>query len=307
MSRFKPSQFAGQHLGEQALHSNSDGYQLLDFGDGRKLELVAGRMLDRPSPAAEGFVRQQPARWSKADSRFETKSKRWTHRTRWNASTMSCGGFQMPVGPTPYGHIGVFPEQAPNWHWLRTQKLPAISSDEEQPRALNLFAYTGASTMALVSAGFAVAHVDAAKPNVQSAREAAAANGWPEPPIRFLVDDAVKFAAREVRRENRYHTIVMDPPAYGHGPSGKAWRLSRDMWPLIDDCLKLLDPTAFRMLITGHSPDVNQHDVQKYLDQNLRRVVSPSGEVRFKVGRLRLPDANGRELDAGFFVRVWNE
>ncbi|WDQ16375.1 class I SAM-dependent methyltransferase [Rhodopirellula sp. P2] len=284
-----------------------DGYELVDFGGGRKLERVAGRLIDRPSPAAEGLAAKQHARWKVVGSRFDEKEKQWHHRSEWKPGRcVDCGGFQMPVAPTPYGHIGVFPEQQANWDWLRTHSLPEVSADN-RPKALNLFAYTGASTMALVSAGFAVAHVDAAKQNVQSARDAAKVNGWEEPPIRFLIDDAVKFTAREVRREKRYHTIVMDPPAYGHGPSGKAWRLARDVWPLIDDSLKLLEPDAFRLLVTGHSPDVNQVDVQAYLAAQVPRVVGPAGTLQFETGRLRLPDQAGRKLDAGFFVRVWNE
>ncbi|MCR9210502.1 MULTISPECIES: class I SAM-dependent methyltransferase [Rhodopirellula] len=294
-----------------------DRYELVDFGGGRKLELVAGRLIDRPSPAAEGLAAKQRARWKVAASRFDESERRWNHRVKWKPGRyVECGGFRMPVAPTPYGHIGVFPEQQANWDWLRTHALPdgsllsppnANDSVVDRAKALNLFAYTGASTMAMVSAGFAVAHVDAAKPNVQSAREAAKSNGWDDPPIRFLVDDAAKFAAREVRRENRYHTIVMDPPAYGHGPSGKAWRLARDVWPLIDDCLRLLQPDAFRLLITGHSPDVNQNDVQDYLAGAIPKRTRPSGKLRFETGRLRLPDESGRKLDAGFFVRVWNE
>ncbi|PHQ31981.1 class I SAM-dependent methyltransferase [Rhodopirellula bahusiensis] len=288
-------------------HNSINQYELVDFGGGRKLERVAGRLIDRPSPAAEGLATKQNARWKVAASRFDEKEKQWNHRVEWKPGRcVECGGFRMPVAPTPYGHIGVFPEQQANWDWLRTRELPEVSSGD-RPKALNLFAYTGASTMALVSAGFAVAHVDAAKQNVQSARAAAKANGWDDPPIRFLVDDAVKFTAREVRRENRYHTIVMDPPAYGHGPSGKAWRLARDVWPLIDDSLKLLEPDAFRLLITGHSPDVDQNDVQVYLADRVPRTVSPAGTLRFETGRLRLPDQFGRKLDAGFFVRVWNE
>ncbi|GAB5513221.1 class I SAM-dependent methyltransferase [Rhodopirellula baltica] len=284
-----------------------DQYELVDFGGGRKLELVAGRLIDRPSPAADGLAAKQRARWKVVASRFDEKEKRWNHRAEWKPGRcVECGGFRMPVAPTPYGHIGVFPEQQANWDWLRTHSLPEASADN-RPKALNLFAYTGASTMAMVSAGFAVAHVDAAKQNVQSARAAAEANGWDDPPIRFLVDDAVKFTAREVRRENRYHTIVMDPPAYGHGPSGKAWRLARDVWPLIDDSLKLLEPDAFRLLITGHSPDVDQDDVQAYLVDRVPQTVQPAGTLRFDTGRLRLPDQFGRKLDAGFFVRVWNE
>ena len=217
-----------------------DRYRLIDFGGGRKLESLAGRLIDRPSPAADHAQRMSQPLWEAAESYYDATSKRWIHRSPWPESLqLQCNGFQMPVRPTPFGHIGLFPEQADNWHWLQ------LANAVENPDALNLFAYTGAGTMALVSAGFAVAHVDAAKPNVQAARMAAKWNHWSDRPIRYLVDDAARFAAREVRRGHLYHTIVLDPPAYGHGPSGHAWRLERDLWPLLEDCLRLADRLAF--------------------------------------------------------------
>ncbi len=207
----------------------------------------------------------------------------------------------MPVAPTPYGHIGLFPEQADNWRWL-SETTP---HDGENRHALNLFGYTGASTMALVAAGFAVAHVDAAKPNVQAARQAAMHNGWETAPIRYLVDDAAKFAAREVRRQRLYHTVVLDPPAYGHSPHGRPWRVERDLWPLLDDCLRLMSPENFRLLITGHSPQVDEADVCRYLKETefFSRADSGSG-LLLASGRSQLEDRHRRVLDAGFYVRA---
>ena len=159
--------------------------------------------------------------------------------------------------------------------------------------------------MALVSAGFRVAHVDAAKPNVDAARIAANLNGWAERPVRYLVDDAAKFTAREVRRGRKYHTIVLDPPAYGHSPKGKAWRLERDLWPLLNDCLKLLDPQSFRLLVTGHSQEVERAEVERFLRQSafLRHADTNSG-LLLGSGRSQLEDSGGRTLDAGFYIRV---
>ena len=280
---------------------SDDRYQLIDFGGGRKLESLAGRLIDRPSPAAEGARRGNPSAWEKVDSVYDPSRKLWSHHTDWPESTsIHCGPFRMPVRPTPYGHIGLFPEQYSNWQWLASKPIAPGTRD-----ALNLFAYTGASTMALVSAGFRVAHVDAAKPNVDAARAAAVCNGWTEPPIRFLVDDAAKFAAREVRRGRNYHTIVLDPPAYGHSPKGKAWRLERDLWPLLESCFQLLDASDFRLLVTGHSQEVSRQDVVNYLQHSpfLRQQKDDSG-LLLESGRSQLVDATGRPLDAGFYVRV---
>ena len=171
--------------------------QLIDFGNGRKLESVAGRWIDRPSPAANSMRRQKPDAWQSATSRYDTVKKQWKHHQPWPDNlAVNCGNFPMPVRPTPHGHIGLFPEQAPNWHWLSEPPPSEIPNHE----ALNLFGYTGASTIALVRSGFRVAHVDAAKPNVQALRIAANCNEMADPPIRYLIDDAAKFAAREVRR-----------------------------------------------------------------------------------------------------------
>tara|TARA_R110002049_G_scaffold285698_3_gene466891 strand:+ start:45065 stop:45928 length:864 start_codon:yes stop_codon:yes gene_type:complete len=279
-------------------------YQLIDFGDGRKLESLAGYITDRPSPAAIDDRKSDPGRWRQADAYFDAQRKAWRFAKPWPPQlTLQCDGFQMPVRPTPFGHIGVFPEQADNWRWL--QSLPAKPDEPESSRALNLFAYTGASTMAMVSAGYHVAHVDAARPNVQATREVAQRNGWGDAPIRYLVDDAAKFAAKEVRRGRVYHTIVLDPPAYGHTPQGKAWRLERDLWPLLENCLKLIEPGHFRLLLTGHSPQVDQRDAARFFGEApLLRGGGLRTGLHIDSGRSQLKDAAGRSLDAGFYVRV---
>ncbi len=277
-------------------------YQLIDFGNGRKLESVAGHMIDRPCPAADLVPPQSSELWMLAESRYDAGSKAWTHRQPWPAGlNVDCGAFRMPIVPTPFGHIGLFPEQADNWDWL----AKCSKSDNQQRQALNLFGYTGASTMALIASGFSVAHVDAAKPNVQSARQAAVLNGWESAPIRYLIDDAAKFVARERRRKRIYHTIVLDPPAYGHSPQGTAWRIERDLWPLLDDCLRLMNPDDFRLLITGHSPQVNQADVCSYLKESefFARADSGSG-LLLTSGRSQLQDRHRRVLDAGYYVRA---
>lgn len=327
-------------------------YQLLDFGAGRKLESFAGWIVDRPSPAAEGTTRAAPSRWNEAHCRFDQRKKCWVQQRSWpstdqpqppTATTqesdwcVDCEGFQMPVQPTPYGHVGLFPEQSPNWHWLRktgpagcdpaltditaietpvsgldAAKLSPAGSRKLDPlrppdKGLNLFGYTGASSIAMAVGGLQVAHVDAAKPNVNSARRAAAFNGLDEHPIRYLVDDSAKFVAREIRRGNRYHTIVMDPPAYGHSPSGKTWRIERDLWPLLDHCLDLLERNQFRLLISGHSPQVQAADVLDYVQSKLTSVTGVSWNdkrLQTQHGRLSLVDEARRKLDAGFFVRL---
>lgn len=216
----------------------------------------------------------------------------------------------MPFTPTPFGHVGVFPEQKGNWSWLaggRVKTDSSQSSPTDLSSGLNLFAYTGASSIAMAKGGHAVAHVDAAKPNVNAARSAAKHNSLGDHPIRYLVDDALKFAKRECRRNQDYQTIVLDPPAYGHSPNGKTWRLQRDLWPLLENCLKLFAEESMRLLITGHSPQVTELDVVEYLRE---RVPSANGYSAAQInrgldaGRLTLCDRHGRKLDAGFSVRL---
>lgn len=280
----------------------SDRYELIDFGHGRKLESLAGYLIDRPSPPADDADPHRPDRWADADARFDAQTRSWTHRRPWPPNhCINCGAFRMPVRPTPYGHIGLFPEQADNWRWLAAERV----TPGDRRLALNLFGYTGATTMALVTAGYEVAHVDAARPNVRAVRTAAELNGLPDAPIRYLVDDAAKFAAREVRRGRRYHTIVLDPPAYGHAAGSKAWRLQRDLWPLLEDCFRLLEPRSFRLLVTGHSPEVDQSEVAHFIEgSKILGAQHPQSGLLLEAGRSQLKDEIGRPLDAGFYVRV---
>ena len=305
-------------------------YQLIDFGNGRKLESLAGRIIDRPSPAADNAVPRDPAAWRDAESRYDAAARIWTHRTAWpdqlaieisDPIDPERAVLQIPVQPTPFGHIGVFPEQLENWQWLmRTAPagdLPS-SSRSRQRQALNLFAYTGVSTMAMASSGMAVAHVDAAKPNVEAAKRVAVANGLREAPVRYLVDDAAAFVQREIRRGNRYHTIVLDPPAYGHGPKSKrkakssdkrpakqaqAWRISRDLPELLKNCFELISGRSFRLLVTGHSAEMDQADVLDLIERNLSHRRIGRLQPQIEAGRMTVADPANRKLDAGFYVR----
>ncbi len=307
-------------------------YQLIDFGNGRKLESLAGRLVDRPSPAAENALPREPTAWKNADSRYNAASQSWVHRTAWpeqlaievsDPTQPEVAVLRMPVQPTPFGHIGVFPEQTENWQWLmRTAPTGELSSSarSRQRQALNLFAYTGASTMAMASSGMSVAHVDAAKPNVEAAKRVASVNGLRDAPVRYLVDDAAAFVQREIRRGNRYHTIVLDPPAYGHGPKGKrtakssdkrpakqarAWRIGRDLPELLKNCFELISGRSFRVLVTGHSAEMDQAEVLDLIQRNLSHRRIGRLQPQIEAGRMSLADPANRKLDAGFYVRCW--
>jgi 23S rRNA (cytosine1962-C5)-methyltransferase len=162
----------------------------------------------------------------------------------------------------------------------------------------------------MAASGAAVTHVDAAKPSVTAARQVAADNRLGEAKIRYLVEDAARYVAREVRRSRHYDLIVLDPPGYGHGTGGKTWRICRDLWPLLDDCLRLLPSSGAAMLITGHSDSPDQNEIAAYLRQQIvatgrsNDTEPAANRLRIASGRSELLDLAGRRLDAGFYIRA---
>ena len=231
--------------------ATSEGYELLDFGDGRRLERFGPLTLDRPCPAAETFARQCPAAWQAADARFERSDEnegQWTCRRelppRWE---IALGRLVLELKRTEFGHLGVFPEQVENWRWLAEQLADCPNLGGEKPsrlRVLNLFAYTGGSTLAAAAAGAEVVHVDAARNIVAWARRNAELSGLANAPIHWIADDALKFVTRELRRGRRYDAVILDPPSYGHGPHGEVWRLAQHLPQLLELCGQLARAAA---------------------------------------------------------------
>jgi 23S rRNA (cytosine1962-C5)-methyltransferase len=228
-------------------------YTLIDSGNGRKLESYGNRRFIRPEPQAMW----EPATtdW-KADGEFvpgsdEDGGGRWYYDKpvpaegwplKWNdevSFTASC---------TPFRHLGFFPDMDPVWRWMRGQ-IDGVA----EPNCMNLFGYTGVGTLALSAAGAQMVHVDASKKSVAQARENAALSGMSDRPIRWIVDDAAKFVAREVRRERRYDGILLDPPKYGRGPDGEVWRLEEDLPGLIANCRQLLDANSRFLFLTVYA------------------------------------------------------
>lgn len=277
-------------------------YQLLDFGSGRKLEQFGSVVLDRPCPAADFQVKRDPQLWSKADVVLPIEDVRPRLPSHWPVEFLLQQdspriSLELGLKLTPFGHVGVFPEQFAQWRWLVDQVTRATQSTHTPVRALNLFAYTGGSTLSLATAGAHVTHVDASAPSVAWARENATANHLEGHPIRWIVEDASKFVAREIRRGNAYDIIVLDPPSYGHGPSGKAWNLSDHWEDLFSGCMKLLEKSSLigRLLWTGHS-DMPSPQMLEHLLDNLG--------WQTETGRSQLQDNAERFLDAGFYVRA---
>jgi 23S rRNA (cytosine1962-C5)-methyltransferase len=274
-----------------------DQYQLLDFGEGRRLERFGEVTLDRPCPAAEGIARADPAAWPLADARFdrgEGPEGQWIGRRGLDGPwTVRHGPLVFELKRTDFGHLGLFPEQAANWPWIAAQLASA-----PPVRVLNLFAYTGGSTLAAAAAGAEVVHVDAAKNIVAWARRNAALSGLADAPIHWIAEDALKFVKRELRRENRYDAVILDPPSYGHGAHGEVWRLSQHLPRLLELCGQLTAGRRRFMLLTCHTPDFEPARLAGMLADAL-------GESdRIDAQPMTIRAATGRELQSGAAVMV---
>ncbi len=273
-------------------------YELLDFGDGRRLERFGSMVLDRPSPAAEGIAKSEPDLWQQADARFERGDGgegRWEGREglpeRW---TVQHGRLMMELKRTEFGHLGLFPEQAANWDWLAGRVAEA-----RRPRVLNLFAYTGGSTLAAAAAGAEVVHLDAARNVVAWARRNAALSGLEDRPIRWIADDAMKFVRRELKRDSQYDALVLDPPSYGHGSRGEVWRLSKHLPQLMKMCRQLMGERRQFVLLTCHTPGFGPQRLGELLEE----VFDGDRPGAVTAEELGLTATTGRVLTGGVVAR----
>ena len=230
-----------------------DEYELLDSGDGAKLERFGKYVFVRPDKGIF-WKRALPAkRWQDVDAIFqqpESGEGRWIQKRavpeRW---LMRYRGLAFWARLTPFRHTGVFPEQAPQWDWITEQ----IRSTRAPVNVLNLFGYTGIATLAAAAAGASVTHVDASRPTLAWARENANAADLQDRPIRWILDDALKFVRRESRRARRYDGIIMDPPVFGRGPKGEIWRFEKSFPLLLDACKEILSDQPLLVLITAYA------------------------------------------------------
>ncbi len=270
-------------------------YQLLDFGRGRKLERFGPWLIDRPAPAAESVSPCEIQTWHKVTGAFRHVPKGgdwWPREFREQTTVIAAGPLLFELAPTKQAQLGLFAEQQPNWHWLSEQARRATADCQ----VLHLFAYTGASSLALAAAGARVVHVDAARSAVSWAKRNAARSQLAAAPIRWIVDDARAFVGREARRGNRYHGLVLDPPTYGHGPRGEAWRLDRDLVPLLLACREILEPDAW-VLCSAHATGLSSTHLAE-------RIHSLWPRHELGLADLSLTDRAGRVLPAGVTVRA---
>lgn len=273
-------------------------YELLDCGGGMKVERFGAFVLARPAPQALWKPSRPIAEWDPwaIYRRSSSGGGQWdVIRTlpdewpiRWNQLTFN-------LKPTGFGHIGIFPEQQPFWEWIDHQ----VRAIPGQANVLNLFAYTGGSTLAALGAGAKVCHVDGSKGVVTWANRNASVSGFSDRPIRWIVDDALKFVQREARRGVQYHGIVLDPPSFGRGPKGQVWKIETHLPELFDAFRNILSPEHAFFLVTCHSANVSAPGLR-----NMIRILDSDSKSPIETGDILLNHSNSSlRLPAGVFAR----
>ena len=279
-------------------------YGLIDSGGGRKLERYGRFRVVRPEPQCLWTPRLPRADWDAADAVFDPSDEedagRWKLRGQPpEAWPLAWGEVKFHGRFTSFRHLAFFPEQAANWAWLEAAVRGAVSPGGRQPKVLNLFGYTGVASLVMAAAGAAVTHVDASKRAVGWARENAELSGLSERPIRWIVEDAKKYVAREVRRGSTYEGIVLDPPKYGRGPSGEVWRLFEDLPELAALCAQLLSENAKFLVLNAYAERISGAALSGLLAETL---AGRGGRIEW--GELALVQEDGaREIGMSFFAR----
>lgn len=279
--------------------STSNSYQLIDSGDGRKLESFGPVTLSRPAASAY-WNPQKKGAWKGADATFSREEGlQWEGRQSLPAAwDVELSGIRMHLKATDFGHLGVFPEQQTQWRWIRDTVAAAVDSGREVS-VLNLFAYSGGSTLAAAQGGAKACHLDAAKGMVDWARENAELNDLGKAPIRWIVDDAMKFLQREERRGRRYDGIILDPPSFGRGSRGEIFKIEEEILPLLSACRAVLSDDPLFLLFSCHTPGFTPVVMQQLLRQVLAK---QGGSV--EGGEMLLGDAGDTfQVPSGTFAR----
>ena len=269
------------------MNQRNDKYELLDCGDGRKLERFGKFVLDRPCAQAVWKKQLGESEWKCADAFFTRENNiGW----RWKGVVpkewiCELEDVRFSLTPTDFGHVGIFPEHARGWRWMKQRVASGMN-------VLNLFAYTGGATLALAKAGCQLCHLDASKKSVDWAHRNAEINGLQNAPIRWIVDDVNKFLQRELRRGRKYDGIVLDPPSFGRGTNQELFKIDNCLLELLDNCRKLLsDGDGAFLFLTCHTPGYTPLVLEHLLRQNLQKGVVECGEM-FIEGQISLPSGS---------------
>lgn len=231
-------------------------YELLDMAKGQKLEKWGKYILIRPDPQIVWDKKTNPKLWEKADAKYirsNTGGGHWKKYSKIDENwSIKYKNLVFNLKPMGFKHTGLFPEQAVNWDYI-ISKISQRTKKNQEVKVLNLFAYTGGATVAALSAGASVCHVDSSQGMVNWAKENVSSSGLRERPVRFLVDDVVKFVNREIRRNNKYDMIIMDPPSYGRGKNGEVWSIEKDINNLLCLCSKILSDNPISVIINTYT------------------------------------------------------
>jgi 23S rRNA (cytosine1962-C5)-methyltransferase len=263
-----------------------EGYALIDCGERHKLERFGTRVLIRGEPKAWWGRDDRLAQWRSADAEIPDGGDRWQlGRGVARSWEVRYGPLALEARLTDMSkHVGIFPEQEPHWRWL--QKRLSV---RDRPRVLNLFGYTGAATLVAASAGAQVTHVDASKPAISWARHNQVLSGLADAPVRWILDDAFKFVAREVRRGRVYDAILLDPPSFGRGPKGEIWKVEQQIVPLLDNIRNLLSPGNGMVVLTLYNLEASSLMLRTLMQDRF-----PGGSLEY--GELALPGGDGSKI-----------
>jgi len=270
--------------------SDPHGYELLDSGSFQKLERFGSVVLSRPCAQAVWQQTLPKSDWQKVTATFfRDGGNQWRGRDNLPETwTIDVDGTKFQLSSTDFGHLGIFPEQRDQWRRIRETCAEYSKRHGRPARVLNLFAYSGGSTLAAALAGAEVCHVDASKGMVDWARKNAALNGLEEKPVRWIVDDVTKFLERELRRERQYDLLILDPPSYGRGAKGEVFKIENDLPPLLALLGKLMSPQPLGVLLSCHTPELTPISLHHMLLQQFGR---NGGKVEH--GEMQLRGASG--------------
>lgn len=277
-------------------------YELIDSGNYQKLERFGKYILVRPDPQILWKPSLLASQWKKADAKFIRTSE---DRGRWEPTNvpdkwlLEYQGLKFFVKLSPFKHTGVFPEQSAHWEFIRKQIIESKLPETES--VLNLFGYTGIASLVAAKAGAKVTHVDASYQAIGWARENQQASGLEDKPIKWILDDCLKFCQREVRRKAKYSGIIMDPPVYGHGPKGEIWKFNESFPALMESCSQLLSDNPSFVIVNSYAVSTSAIT----LDNVLKDFLLPLGG-KFECGELALKERSGRLLSTGIFARWSN-
>ena len=279
--------------------NNWKDYEILDMADGEKLERWGNIILVRPDPQIIWKEKTFPNKWKKINARYnrsKTGGGSWDNTSNLpKAWQIKYKNLVFNIKPMGFKHTGLFPEQAVNWDWM----IDKIKNEKREIKVLNLFAYTGGATVACLSAGASVCHVDSSKGMTAWAKENVVSSGLEKANVRYIVDDVFKFVNREIRRGNKYDAIIMDPPSYGRGANGEVWKFEENIDELIKLCSKVLSDNPLFFLVNSYTTGISSTVIENILKMDLKLK-----HGKYSCGEIGLPMTDSKlTLPCGIFAR----